>query len=93
MARNVAYSNIYYGADKPAGSCVLYANGEVDPWRGLSINTSPSPGLPTLFVQGASHHAWTHPSAPTDQPSVVAARATIRAQVAKFLSEPCGQAQ
>ena len=39
------------------------------------------------MVDGASHHAWTHPSAPTDQPTVVAARAAIRQQVAAWLAE------
>ena len=81
------------GGDKPAGSCVLYPNGEVDPWHGLSILKSPSPGIPVLWVPGSSHHAWTHAVLPTDQPSVVTARAAIRKQVTDFLGMPCNQAQ
>ena len=80
------------GADKPAGSCVLYPNGEVDPWHGLSILTSPSAGIPVLMVPGASHHAWTHPFAEDMQDSVKAAVTTIRAQVTKFLGMDCEQA-
>ena len=76
------------GGDKPGGSCVLYPNGEVDPWHGLSILTAPSPELPVMMVSGASHHAWTHPTLPTDQPSVVAARAAIRKQVEAWLAAP-----
>eukprot|EP00050_Salpingoeca_kvevrii_P011084 m.12573 g.12573 ORF g.12573 m.12573 type:complete len:498 (-) comp3244_c0_seq2:128-1621(-) len=91
VARNVNYTNVYYGADKPAGSCVLYVNGEVDPWRGLSINKAPSPNLQTLFVPGASHHAWTHPSSPADQVSVKMAREEIRSTVSDFLNQPCDQ--
>ena len=33
-------------------------------------------------------HAWTHPTYPTDQPSVVKARALIRQQVEAWLGEP-----
>ena len=67
---------------------MLYPNGEVDPWHGLSVLTSPSPGIPVLWVPGSSHHAWTHPKLATDQASVVAARESIRAQVTAFLAMP-----
>jgi hypothetical protein len=43
--------------------------------------------LPTMMVQGASHHAWTHPARPSDQPSVAAARVAIAAQVDAWLAE------
>jgi serine protease 16 len=39
------------------------------------------------MVQGASHHAWTHPARDTDQASVVKARESIAAQVEKWLDE------
>ena len=61
------------------------ALGDVDPWHGLSILAPLSPELPALLVSGASHHAWTHPSLPTDQPSVVAARKAVRRQLAAWL--------
>ena len=60
-------------------------NGMVDPWAGLAILHSPSDQLPALMVPGASHHAWTHPSLPTDQPSVVRARRAIHAQLKEWL--------
>jgi len=88
---NIFATNAFYGAGRPDlpphfASRIFYINGDVDPWHGLSILTSPSPELPTLMVSGASHHAWTHPSAPTDQPTVIAARTTIRKQVAAWLA-------
>lgn len=32
------------------GSCVLYPNGEVDPWHSLSVLQQPSPGIEVLMV-------------------------------------------
>ena len=92
VAANVAASNAAYGGDRPdrlspAATRILYPNGDVDPWHGLSVLKPPTPELPVLMVAGASHHAWTHPSRSTDQPSVVAARATIRKQVAAWLAQ------
>jgi hypothetical protein len=83
---NIKATNALYGADHPNSTRILYPNGDVDPWHGLS-KLKASPGLPVLMVSGASHHAWTHPSAPTDQKSVVAARAAIRKQVGAWLAE------
>jgi serine protease 16 len=91
LYRNIDYTNSYYGADQPAGSCVLYPNGEVDPWHGLGVLVSPSAGIPVMMVGGASHHAWTHPFDANMQPSVKAAIGAIRSQVTKFLAMPCGQ--
>jgi len=87
VAQNIAYTNEYYASDRPSGSRVFYVNGEVDPWHANSINTPVSQDLPALYVDGASHHAWTHPSLATDQQSVVAARQAIRDEVQKFLAE------
>jgi serine protease 16 len=84
---NIIYSNAYYGADSPQGVRVLYVNGEVDPWHANSIIANLSAELPAIYVAGASHHAWTHPSTPSDQASVREARAKIRARVRLFLAE------
>jgi len=86
IGANIQQTNALYGADHPNATRILYPNGDVDPWHGLSKLDS-SPGLPVLMVSGASHHAWTHPSAPTDQQSVVDARAAIRTQAAAWLAE------
>eukprot|EP01013_Petalomonas_cantuscygni_P042325 TRINITY_DN7618_c0_g2_i1.p1 TRINITY_DN7618_c0_g2~~TRINITY_DN7618_c0_g2_i1.p1 ORF type:complete len:497 (+),score=93.47 TRINITY_DN7618_c0_g2_i1:61-1551(+) len=86
VAANVAQSNVVYGGLHSGGSRILYVNGEVDPWHGLSV-LQPQPGLPALWVPGASHHAWTHAALPTDQPSVVTARQQIRSQVQQWLQE------
>eukprot|EP00697_Spironema_sp_BW2_P009387 gnl/Spiro4/24240_TR12033_c0_g1_i2.p1 gnl/Spiro4/24240_TR12033_c0_g1~~gnl/Spiro4/24240_TR12033_c0_g1_i2.p1 ORF type:complete len:501 (+),score=149.50 gnl/Spiro4/24240_TR12033_c0_g1_i2:129-1505(+) len=86
VASNIDYTNAYYGGWTPSGSRLLYPNGEVDPWRSQSV-AEPLPGVATMFVLGASHHFWTHPSLPTDQPSVVQARQQIRKTVLQWLQE------
>jgi serine protease 16 len=42
--------------------------------------------MQTLWVVGASHHFWTHPSLPTDTAEVVEARKAIWQQVTQWLS-------
>jgi len=70
-----------YGGRKIQSSRILFTNGEIDPWHANSVLTSPNAFEPTIWVTGASHHFWTHPSLPTDQPSVVEARQKIWNQV------------
>ena len=92
ISSNVDATNAYYGGSDPrsvrnATSRILYVNGEVDPWHALSVlPPGAGPGLPAIMVPGASHHAWTHPSASTDQASVVAGRVAIRAQIQAWLT-------
>eukprot|EP00928_Gymnodinium_smaydae_P009780 TRINITY_DN13669_c0_g1_i1.p1 TRINITY_DN13669_c0_g1~~TRINITY_DN13669_c0_g1_i1.p1 ORF type:complete len:498 (-),score=80.24 TRINITY_DN13669_c0_g1_i1:101-1594(-) len=99
ISKNIEETNKHYGALNPTspagdlGSCVLWPNGEVDPWASLSVLKSPGAEQPVLWVPGASHHAWTHPSSPDDQPSVIAARKQIREQVKTFLAQDCGSSQ
>ncbi len=86
VAANVAYSDVYYGADHPAGDRVFWVNGQIDPWGALSV-LKPSDGFPTLMVQGASHHAWTHPFNKDDSIYLTAAREAIFAQVVLWLDD------
>jgi serine protease 16 len=66
----VASSNEAYGGLTPGSTRVLYVNGDVDPWSAASIAASPGEDAPVIWVQGASHHAWTHPPRDTDSPQV-----------------------
>jgi serine protease 16 len=90
VAQAVARTNARFGGTHILASNVLWLNGEVDPWTANSPQSlSPQQlalGQRIVVVEGASHHAWTHPSASTDQPSVVAARAEIRAAVRQWLA-------
>lgn len=86
VVRNIEQTNLEYGGRTPSGTRVLWPNGNVDPWSGLSVLKSPEPEQPVLEVEGASHHFWTHPSKDNDQQSVVDARLAIRKQVLTWLA-------
>lgn len=76
-----------YGGDQLQGSRILFPNGQIDPWHSLGVLSPPNAGEPTLWVTGASHHFWTHPSEPTDSAFVRSARQTIWDQVDAWLME------
>jgi len=84
VSASIDATNAYYGADHPAGSHILFVNGDIDPWHVLSI-LFPLPNEPAFVVVGASHHAWTHPAQPTDSPAIVQARVRISAYVDEWL--------
>jgi pimeloyl-ACP methyl ester carboxylesterase len=78
---SISLANAMYGGMNLQGTRILYPNGEIDPWRGLGVNTPPNKQEPVLYVTGASHHFWTHASRPSDSASVQAARRVIWKQV------------
>mmetsp|Transcript_7109 Transcript_7109/g.13494 ORF Transcript_7109/g.13494 Transcript_7109/m.13494 type:complete len:545 (-) Transcript_7109:239-1873(-) len=80
----VSRTNVRYGGDTPAGSRILFANGDIDPWHAASVLES-LPGEPVLYVQGASHHQWTHPPRTTDSPELLQARNEIAKRLASWL--------
>jgi serine protease 16 len=86
----VGDTNTTYGGRGIQGERILFVNGQIDPWHAASVLTPP-PGSreePTLWVPGASHHFWTHPSLPSDAPAIVQARQAIWAQVSHWLALP-----
>jgi len=86
--QHVLASNLNYGSLQIASTRIYFVSGEIDPWHSASVLQAPSEDEPTLWVEGASHHAWTHPPAATDQPSVQQARVLIGQQVSDWLSIP-----
>jgi len=50
----IRYSNLYYGGNRTDATRIFYVNGQVDPWRSQSVQTSSNPELPALMVPGAS---------------------------------------
>ena len=51
VGANAEYSNVYYGGDSPSGTRVMWPNGDVDPWHGLSVQAPRrTPMCPALLL-------------------------------------------
>mmetsp|Transcript_23393 Transcript_23393/g.58507 ORF Transcript_23393/g.58507 Transcript_23393/m.58507 type:complete len:493 (-) Transcript_23393:89-1567(-) len=87
VADAVERTNTFYGGRRPAGERILFPNGSVDPWHALGVLQAPRRSEPALWVKGASHHFWTHPSKPSDTLAVVQARHIIWKTVLVWLAE------
>ncbi|KNC87320.1 hypothetical protein SARC_00562 [Sphaeroforma arctica JP610] len=85
VRENVDLTNDFYGGDRIQGSRIMFPSGSIDPWMANSVLYTPSVREATLWVKGASHHAWTHPSKPTDSVYVKAAREAIWLKVTQWL--------
>jgi len=85
--QGINQSNMYYGAKIAAATRILWVNGDVDPWHGLSHLSPPGQEQPVLWpVTGASHCAWMQAYSQNDQDSVKQARTTIYDQVSRWLA-------
>jgi len=87
VAAQIDASNAYYGGNKPAGSRILFPNGNVDPWHGLGVLEAPRESEPVMMIDGASHHFWTHIKDEITQPQVQQAKEDIQKQVVAWLAE------
>jgi serine protease 16 len=83
----IQHTNTVYGGSNIQGTRIMFPNGQIDPWQANGVLTPPNAQEPTLLVEGASHHFWTHPSLPTDPPAVRNARTKIWQQVGDWLEE------
>ena len=85
--RSVEQSNEQYGGWSIDSSRILFVNGEVDPWSMLSVDLDHgrSAELPTIWVEGASHHFWTHKVSESDGKNIVGARNAIYRQMIEWL--------
>ena len=94
IQERIAETNEYYGGWNPIGSRVMHVSGSIDPWSSLGVCRTPAcqplPGQPVLWVEGASHHFWTHAPGYFNPPlsdAVVQAQEAIKAQVLTWLEE------
>jgi len=86
----IAKMNNRHGGNVNDVERILWVNGNVDPWIALSVQhlskRQQAGNQKVLIVEGASHHAWTHPSSQTDQNTVIQARKLIKETVLEWLS-------
>jgi len=86
---NVDASNEFYGGWGIVDPKIIFVNGDVDPWSALAV-TEGNPAVSeenfAFWVEGASHHFWTHESLPTDKENVNQAREKIWAKLTDFLT-------
>lgn len=79
-------SNDFYGPKIAAATRIIWPNGDVDPWHGLSHLSPPGKEQPVIWpVRGAHHCAWMSSALGSDQESVKDARAKIYAQVSEWI--------
>ena len=85
--RNIQQSNEQYGGWNIDSKRILFVNGEVDPWSMLSVDLDHgrSAELPTIWVEGASHHFWTHQVLESDGDNIVEVRRAIYQQIIEWL--------
>ncbi|GMH56866.1 hypothetical protein TrRE_jg335 [Triparma retinervis] len=91
--KGVEDSNERYGGWDLEDERILFANGDVDPWSALSVtpdNAEIKEGTckeRSFWVEGASHHFWTHEILDTDKEEVGEARETIWETVIGWIQE------
>ena len=54
VGANAEYSNVYYGGDSPSGTRVMWPNGDVDPWHGLSVQAPRRTPMPSAAAVPAN---------------------------------------
>jgi len=80
----------YGGAATIEGtSNVVLSNGSLDPWisGGISANSTASPSVIALVIEGAAHHEDLRGADPADPPPLVQARLVERAAVVRWVNE------
>ncbi|MCF8146059.1 MAG: hypothetical protein K9N21_19305 [Deltaproteobacteria bacterium] len=94
IQERISETNAYYGGWNPVGTRIMYVSGSIDPWNSLGVcrtpDCQPLPEQPVLWVEGASHHFWTHAAGYYTPPlshAVVQAQEAIKAQVLIWLEE------
>ncbi|XXQ34913.1 Thymus-specific serine protease [Plasmodiophora brassicae] len=83
----IDFSNDDYGADRPAGSRILFVNGVIDPWHALSVLKDATSGVDeSAFVMRSTSHCQNmHGSNPDDSEELRQGRMFIERKVASWL--------
>ncbi|XP_036932963.1 thymus-specific serine protease [Acanthopagrus latus] len=84
----IAFTNTYYGGDKPSTQRVLYVNGGIDPWKELSVvqsRTEDGEEAESIFIEDTAHCADMTSERVTDRRSLRKAKQEIEKHVASWL--------
>jgi len=82
----IAKTTAYYSKRIAATTRIVWVNGNVDPWHGLSHMSPPGLEQPIIWpVEGARHCAWMRAAALDDQKSLVIARRKIFSELVAWL--------
>jgi len=88
LAPHIDWTNTNYGSTQIEASLILFTNGDMDPWKALSITTSPRANLPTINIEGAAHCANWYATNPNDTMAVTMAREQIASTLANWIANP-----
>ncbi|KAL9952174.1 hypothetical protein ACROYT_G039389 [Oculina patagonica] len=85
--QRVAFTNAYYGGDKPKGSRIVFVNGSIDPWHALSVLTNQGTSELSIYIPGTSHCANMNADQPNDPPALHQARQKVAMLVGEWIRE------
>ncbi|KAL9952175.1 hypothetical protein ACROYT_G039390 [Oculina patagonica] len=85
--RRVAFTNAYYGGDRPKGSRIVFVNGSIDPWHALSVLTNQGTSELSIYIPGTSHCADMNSDQPSDRPALHQARQKVAILVGDWILE------
>ncbi|CAG6006884.1 unnamed protein product, partial [Menidia menidia] len=88
LPASIAFTNTYYGGDKPNTHRVLYVNGGIDPWKELSVvkgTSGEGDEIQTVFIEDAAHCADMSSGRVGERSSLRKAKQEIEKHVAGWL--------
>jgi hypothetical protein len=82
-------TNLYYGADHPVGSNVLFVSGSIDPWHSLTVTQNLTQSLRAFLINGTAHCAQLFPSSDevNAPPGLYEAQVYTNQNIARWLSQ------
>lgn len=84
---NVAFTNDYYGGNKPKGTRIVFVNGSIDPWHALSVLKDQSDSETAIYIKGTAHCADMGTSKSNDTQPLKDARQMISQQIGTWLKQ------
>lgn len=73
-------------ADFRYDSNIVFTNGNLDPWSSGGVNTTITPRLPAILIEGGAHHLDLRAANPADPQSVINAREQIIQLIQNWIS-------